>query len=145
MARRRFRKSEHHGPDWHEAMLAEPWNNYSTTGDKPRPLTPREYEHGMRGKREQMEMHDRQPKRMRELVGEHNINKAITLYREEVRALPKSDRCSHGRFPESCPQCVWARAQEARERPKGRDGTEVTRKQSETVAELLARRGTWSR
>lgn len=68
--------------------------------------TEQEWRKVIQGKTEQMHALDEQPQRLRELVREHGLSKAIEMYRAElIRDNPK---CQHGRFPTSCPHCVWA-------------------------------------
>lgn len=101
--------------------MARPWESFahlSDDGRALRPMSEQQWRRGLDGKRQQMAAHDAQPQRMRELVGEHNVTKAVAIYREEQFARP---RCQHGRLPESCAQCTYAAA-------RGRDGAEVTRK-----------------
>jgi len=154
MARRRRHRLERHGPDWHEAQLAQPWLNYSVLdedGRPVRPLTEAEYEKGVRGKQQQMQMHDMQPKRMRELVAEHNVRKGQELYALELRTT--TAKCPHGRYGPSCAQCTYDRAQAAVRAQRetsgglpvaGRNGEELTRTaRTGTVADIIARRGKW--
>lgn len=136
MARRRAHRRHVHDLAWHEEQLAEPWKNYVNL-ETGRYLSPGAYARALEGKRQQMHAHDRQPKRMRELVAEHNINKAMEIYRQEM--LATLERCKHGRPPASCAQCTYDRAQQA----KGRGGEDLTRK-ARTVDDILKRRGTWA-
>jgi hypothetical protein len=102
---RRKRSHERHDWAWHEAHLATPWLSYHTaTG---RPLSEREWREGIEGKRQQMTMHDGQPPLMRQLVAEHNVRKAVELYRLEMHNAPK---CPHGRVEASCAQCTFQKA-----------------------------------
>lgn len=138
MARRRAHRERPHDLAWHEAQLAEPWKNYVdlNTG---RYLSPGAYARALEGKRQQMFMHDRQPQRMRELVAEHNVNRGVQLYGEEMRASVQ--KCRHGRFPASCAQCTYDKAVAAR----ARDGGEVKRNAPRTAADILRRRGEGAR
>ena len=142
MARRKRQRLERHGPDWHEAQLAQPWLNYSVldeAGRAVRPLTAREYEKAMHGKRQQMAMHDTQPQRMRELVAEHNVRRGQELYALELRTT--TAKCPHGRYGPSCAQCTYVRAQDAVRAATGRTGEELTRTaRGSAAADMIARR-----
>jgi predicted metal-binding protein len=60
----------------------------------------------LEGKRQQMDMHDMQPQRLRQLVAEHNVSKAQAIYNAELMAA--NPKCPHGRFPGTCGQCAWS-------------------------------------
>jgi len=98
-------------------------------------MTPRNYERALTGKRQQMQAHDSQPPRVRELVAEHNVEKGRALYRAELLAAPK---CPHGRLEASCAQCTYQKAKQARE-AMDRRGEVLTRKSGDGAAAVLER------
>ena len=108
--RRRRRREAVHGSEWHEAMAAEPWKSFGLAleGGGSRPLSEREWRRMVMDRvTQQMQLHDSQPKRARELVAEHNVKKGLEIWRAEQIAAQASDRCSHGRWRPKCAQCVW--------------------------------------
>lgn len=121
---RRNRKRERpHDWQWHEERLAQPWASFvvrDEDGEVTGTLSERRWRAGLEGKRQQMAAHDAQPRRVRELVAEHNMQRGLELYRSELLAAPK---CRHGRYAASCAQCAWA------DRPAvtGRDGAALMR------------------
>lgn len=120
---RRPRRRHVHDLAWHEAQAATPWLDYWDM-DRERYMTEREYHKRLDGKRAQMEMHDRQPVRLRQLVGEHGVKRGQEIYHAET--LASIERCHHGRPARSCAQCTYDAA--IKQRAATRDGTEVTRK-----------------
>lgn len=123
MPRRNRKREKPHDWQWHEEQLAQPWASFAVFDDDGRAtgtLTEARWRRGLEGKRQQMQMHDNQPPRMRELVAEHNVTRAGELYRAGLLAAP---RCPHGRLAASCPQCAWNNRPAA----TGRDGAALTR------------------
>lgn len=122
MPRRNRRRERPHDWQWHEERLAQPWASFAVFDDGRvvGTLTERRWRAMLESKRQQMAAHDAQPKRMRELVAEHNVTKGQEMYRAEQLAAP---RCPHGRYAASCAQCAWAN----RPAVTGRDGAALTR------------------
>lgn len=144
--RRRRGRPEHHGPEWHEAMQAEPWASYAAwetdeSGRRiMRPLSRREWEAQLNRARQQMQMHDAQPARARALVCEHNVKRGLELYRAEL--LSTMERCPHGRkHAPSCAQCTYEQAVAERRSAVGRSGEQLTRSTGSGAAAILRKRG----
>lgn len=135
--RRNRRRERPHDWQWHEERLAQPWASFAVFnegGEVGGTLSEKRWRTGLEGKRQQMAAHDAQPKRVRELVAEHNVTRGLELYRSELLAAPK---CRHGRYAASCAQCAWT------DQPTvtGRDGATLTRRGSGTLERIRQRRG----
>jgi len=133
--RRNRRRERPHDWQWHEERLAQPWASFAVfneSGEVTGTLSERRWRAGLEGKRQQMAAHDAQPKRVRDLVAEHDVKRGLDLYRAELLTAPK---CRHGRYAASCAQCVW----DNRPAVTGRDGAALTRQGSGGAEGVLER------